>query len=330
MADLSKIKLNGTTYNLKDAAVPAWAKAVSAPVVSVNGNIGTITIDKIKTTAGDNNVEYNLIGTATNNTNTSIVNVYQPTLLNFSKYINNFARLTIGSTSTPGVIRIYTNTSGASGYTDLKVNVSGTNERTITLPDANGTVALTSDIPNVPSWAMAATKPTYTASEVGAVTSSEISSMISGLSGFSTTVVSSLPATGELGTFYLVSNGGSGTNIYDEYIWLGNTFEKLGSLNTGSMDLSGYLLKTDIAAWAKATNKPTYTASEVGALPSSTTYVSSFNGSTGAVTYIPPVSSVNGKTGTVTISIPVDVSELNNDAGYLTLATLPKYDGTVV
>ena len=120
MADLSKIKLNGTTYNLKDAAVPAWAKAVSAPVVSVNGNTGTITIDKIKTTAGDNNVEYNLIGTATNNTNTSIVNVYQPTLLNFSKYVNNFARLTIGSTSTPGVIRIYTNTSGASGYTDLE------------------------------------------------------------------------------------------------------------------------------------------------------------------------------------------------------------------
>ena len=70
--------------------------------------------------------------------------------------------------------------------------------------------------------------------------------------------------------------------------------------NAGSggepIDLSNYLLKTDIAAWAKAANKPSYTANEVGALPVTITNVSSFT----------------------------------NDAGYLTLATLPKYDGTVV
>lgn len=131
---------------------------------------------------------------------------------------------------------------------------------------------------SIPTWAKAASKPTYTAAEVGAVTSADVSAMVSGLSGFSTTVVSSLPSTGENGIFYLVANGSSGTNIYDEYIWLGNNFEKLGSLNTGNVDLSGYLLKTDIATWAKAANKPSYTASEVGALSSSTTYVSSFNG----------------------------------------------------
>lgn len=42
------------------------------------------------------------------------------------------------------------------------------------------------------------------------------------------------------------------------------------------------------------------------------------------------VTSVNGQTGAVTISIPTNVSSLNNDAGYLTLSTLPKYDGTVI
>ncbi len=31
MANLSKIKLNDTIYNLKDAAVPEWAKAASKP-----------------------------------------------------------------------------------------------------------------------------------------------------------------------------------------------------------------------------------------------------------------------------------------------------------
>lgn len=34
--------------------------------------------------------------------------------------------------------------------------------------------------------------------------------------------------------------------------------------------------------------------------------------------------------GTSPGSIPTNVSSFTNDAGYLTLATLPKYDGTVV
>lgn len=61
MADLSKIKLNGTEYNLKDAAVPAWAKTATkptytaaevgalpstytAPVTSVNGQTGEVNL----------------------------------------------------------------------------------------------------------------------------------------------------------------------------------------------------------------------------------------------------------------------------------------------
>lgn len=79
--------------------------------------------------------------------------------------------------------------------------------------------------------------------------------------------------------------------------------------------------------------------------------VSSVNGQTGAVTIsVPtkvsdlsndsnfitaagaPVQSVNGQTGTVTLTIPTvptDVSSFNNDAGYLTLSTLPIYQGGV-
>lgn len=45
-------------------------------------------------------------------------------------------------------------------------------------------------------------------------------------------------------------------------------------------------------------------ATDVGALPDDTTYVSSFNGSTGAVTYTAPVTSVNGNTGDVTVTVP--------------------------
>lgn len=58
-------------------------------------------------------------------------------------------------------------------------------------------------------------------------------------------VVQSLPATGELGVIYLVPNSGTGTNTYDEYIWLAtaNRFEKIG---TTDVDLSGYVQSSQL------------------------------------------------------------------------------------
>ena len=82
---------------------------------------------------------------------------------------------------------------------------------------------------------------------------------------------------------------------------------------------AGYLTsftETDptVPSWAKAVSKPTYTASEVGALPSSTTYVSSFNGNSGAITYTAPVASVNGTTGTVVVDkLKTSAGENNTD-----------------
>lgn len=61
---------------------------------------------------------------------------------------------------------------------------------------------------------------------------------IAGITGISYSVVSSLPASGQAGVIYLISNSGSGTNSYDEYIWLGSSFEKIG---TTDVDLSGYM-----------------------------------------------------------------------------------------
>lgn len=46
--------------------------------------------------------------------------------------------------------------------------------------------------------------------------------------------------------------------------------------------------------------------------------VTSFNGSTGAVTYTAPVTSVNGDTGDVTVSVPTKTSDLTNDSGFTT------------
>lgn len=77
---------------------------------------------------------------------------------------------------------------------------------------------------------------------------------------------------------------------------------KTSELTNDSGFLTSYT-ETDptVPSWAKQSTKPTYTASEVGALPDTTTYVSSFNGSTGAVTYTAPVTSVNSEVGDVVL-----------------------------
>ncbi len=291
----------GTLYiaRLNDGDLNLYPLATSQEI-----NTKISQINKLITTAGVNDTEYNLIGTETSNNNTSTVNLYNPSLISFAKS-TNFARLTLGDSSIPGVARIYS-TSG--GFTDIKSGSSSTTERTITFPDASGTVALTSNIPNVPSWALAANKPTYTASEVGAVTSSEVSSMIGtavgNITSFSAEIVQTLPSTGVAGRIYFKLGNDHTNDIYEEYIYVNNAWEKLGNFDASQIDLTDYLKKTDLAAWAKASTKPSYTASEVGALSTSTQYVSTFNGQSGAITYIAPVTSVNGQTGAVSLDIP--------------------------
>lgn len=56
-------------------------------------------------------------------------------------------------------------------------------------------------------------------------------------------VVGSLPATGDSGKIYLLQNGGTGSNRYDEYIWVEARWEKIG---TTDIDLSGYAKSKDI------------------------------------------------------------------------------------
>lgn len=47
-----------------------------------------------------------------------------------------------------------------------------------------------------------------------------ITSAIAGVTQFDYEIVAELPAEGEKGVIYLVANSGSGSNIYDEYIWI--------------------------------------------------------------------------------------------------------------
>ena len=86
----------------------------------------------------------------------------------------------------------------------------------------------------------------YTETEIDAKVNN-INSQINSLIGFTATIVNSLPSTGEVGVMYLKLNTSASveSNIYDEYIWVNNKFEKIGSTET-TVDLSGYVTQTEM------------------------------------------------------------------------------------
>ena len=83
----------------------------------------------------------------------------------------------------------------------------------------------------------------------GYQTESQVSTLIANavkdIQGITYTVVTELPSTGEAGVIYLISNNGANPNIYDEYIYVNNKFEKIG---TTDVDLNGYVQTSDIIA----------------------------------------------------------------------------------
>lgn len=71
---------------------------------------------------------------------------------------------------------------------------------------------------------------------------SAVSSAIGNVNSFEVSVVQSLPTTNiDPHTIYFISNSGSAGNIYDEYMYVNNNWEKIG---TTEVDLSGYI--TDV------------------------------------------------------------------------------------
>lgn len=80
--------------------------------------------------------------------------------------------------------------------------------------------------------------------------SAAVAAAVGSITSITYKVVTALPETGESGVIYLMSNGGSESqNLYDEYIWLGKGYEKLG---TKELDLSGYVKSSDLVAMTNA------------------------------------------------------------------------------
>ena len=120
--------------------------------------------------------------------------------------------------------------------------------------DSGYLTSFTETDPTVPSWAKAAQKPTYTAAEVGATTTSDVNSLIASAIGnvhqFNLSIVQALPTENiDTHTIYLVPKTGDTNDVYDEYVYINNAWEMIGNTQ---IDLSNYVQKTDYATYSTA------------------------------------------------------------------------------
>lgn len=67
--------------------------------------------------------------------------------------------------------------------------------------------------------------------------------LVSNINSFEIKVVSSLPTIGESNVIYFVNKNGSDSDVYDEYIYVGGSWEKIGNTE---VDLSDYYTKEQV------------------------------------------------------------------------------------
>lgn len=81
---------------------------------------------------------------------------------------------------------------------------------------------------------------------IDAYTKKEINDLIKKIPNFKIEVVTALPTSNiDNSTIYLVRGTGSGENMYDEYLYVNNTWERLGG-QSQSLDLTNYATKAEL------------------------------------------------------------------------------------
>jgi len=139
-------------------------------------------------------------------------------------------------------------------------------------------------------------------------TKDEVNTLIGNIETISMTVVSELPSEGESNIIYLVPSSDPQTqNVKDEYIWVNNSWEQIGST---AIDLSDYQTKidsthkldADLVDDTSSTNK-FVTASDKATWNAKSDFSGDYNDLTNKPT-IP--------------TVPTNVSAFTNDAGYTT------------
>ncbi|WP_278849726.1 hypothetical protein [Thomasclavelia spiroformis] len=149
----------------------------------------------------------------------------------------------------------------------------------------------------------------------------EIAEAVSGIEGFDAQVVEELPQTGKKGILYLVANSSEeDKNAYDEYLWLTDKYEKLG---TRSIDLSQYALKSEVPTKvSQLTNDSGFqTSAQVGTIVDSKiagkadkTYVDTELGKKANTSHTHTKAQIT--------DMPTKLSQFTNDSGFQTAANV--------
>jgi len=233
--------------------------------------------------------------------------------------------------------------SGGGSITGIKMN--GQTVGTSGIVDL-GTVVTDETDPTVPSWAKSATKPTYTASEVGAVPTTRTVNRkaLTGNITLTAEDVGALPNNTVIPTkvSQLANDSGFTTNTgtITGITMNGSSKGTSGVVNLGTIVTA----ETDptVPSWAKEPTKPAYTASEVGALPDSTvipakvsdlTNDSGFTSNEGTITGITMNGSSKGTSGVVDLGTVLtahqSIKTLNGTvltgSGNITLTGVPSF-----
>ena len=170
-----------------------------------------------------------------------IITVYENDVVNVYKIDANRNLSAIGSGGGGG---------GTSDYSELENKPSINNVTLVGNKTSNdlglqpaGDYALRSEIPDVSNFITVTVDNLvnyYLKSET--YNKQEVNSLISAISTATFELVNELPQTGESNVIYLVPSSNPGTqNVKDEYIWINNSWEQIGST---SVDLTGYATET--------------------------------------------------------------------------------------
>lgn len=76
-----------------------------------------------------------------------------------------------------------------------------------------------------------------------------VTAALADVTGLSAEIAAELPETGEANVIYLVPKTGGQGDAYDEYMWIDNAFELIGST---AVNLSGYLKSSDLRPMTNA------------------------------------------------------------------------------
>lgn len=147
---------------------------------------------------------------------------------------------------------------GIYGELELKAYTSEIPTKTSDLEN-DSNYAKKSEIPNVSNFITKSVNDLtnyYLKTET--YTQAEVNQMISSIPKFAIEVVEALPTSNiSPTTIYLLTSGGEEQNLYTEYIYVNDSWEKLG---TQTLDLSGYYTKQEVdqkTAYASETQKGT-------------------------------------------------------------------------